>query len=69
MCGQSYFSHININIKRGIYLQKCEYTILLYSVDIELNQLCIPYCASRTDCLVLYVDRTAGSQACGHNEF
>ena len=62
------FSHINIK-KGGIYLQKCEYIILLYSVDIEFDQLCIPYCASRTDCIALYVDRTAGSQACGHNEF
>ena len=58
-----------INIKRGIYLQKCEYTTLLNSIDIEFDQLCIPYCASRTDCIALYIDRTAGSQACGHNDF
>ena len=58
-----FISNYYIHIKRGMY------TALLYSVDIEFDWLCILYCASRTDCIALYVDRTASLQTCGHNEF
>ena len=43
--------------------------MLYTAADIEFNQLCIPWYASRTDCIALYVDKTAGSQTYGHNEF
>ena len=33
------------------------------------NWLCMPWYASRTDCIALYVDRTAGSQTSVHNGF
>ena len=50
-------------------ISKSVSTLFCYILLIEFDWLCILYCASRTDCIALYVDRTAGSQACSHNEF
>ena len=70
MCGQDF------SWSCCLYKYKEEDLVLQMSVvmDIETFGFIMIGCVglsmvSRTDCIALYVDRTAGSQTCGHNEF
>ena len=54
--------------RRRIYLYKSlEYPGSIFEIVQIFDWLCIPWHASRTYCIALYVDRTAGSQTCDHN--
>ena len=60
-----FFFHYDIMmiIRRRIYFYKTlEFTGSIFKMVKMFDWLCMPWCASRTDCIALYVDRTAGSQ-------
>ena len=52
-----------MRIRRRIYFYKVlEYTGSIFKMVKMFDWLFMPWYASRTDCIALYVDRTAGSQ-------